>query len=313
MQLKILLKRRSNENIVLKKRLLKRGMAMSQLVVILLSIVSFVLIAFALKEQISKADKREAETICHSSISLRANAAFSVAKEDIRLTPVLCKTIDQKVDGNREEIKEQVANQMARCWWMFNEGRVEEALGNIDLVRAVLGTAKDNDCFLCHTSLIDVEEIDGGPISGRELWKYMKDTKYPQADVSYLDYIQSYGGPGQVAILNSIFPSTAYGIVFLSKNKERGSGNWLISIATSAVALGYAAAAAVCIASIGCGAALATVYAVTAISAESIAALTNPVLSELYESDERDVSVIVFDYLGSVEKRSCLVRTLGEP
>src|SRR3989338_5196085 len=137
----------------------KKGLAVSQLVVIMISLASFILLAYALREQISNADSREAEVLCHSSISLRANAQFSVGGEDVKLTPVLCKTIDKKVEGNREEIKEQLATMMARCWWMFNEGRVEEALSNAQLSRAVLGIPDANDCFLCYAAPIDEEEI----------------------------------------------------------------------------------------------------------------------------------------------------------
>ena len=204
----------------------KKGIAAGMLVTIMITIVAFMLIAGLIIRYTSKTDEKQAELLCHNSILLRAatmiNADGGLAKTEAKVIPVLCKTLDKKVEGDREEIKEQVAFNMARCWWMFNEGRYEEVMDN-GVYRKLTGLAKvNNDCFMCYTKMVKSDELKGQPITAPEMFAYMRDQNYPKLkNVTYLNYIQSYGGPGRIAVMDKIEDGKAYGIVFLSKNKDK--------------------------------------------------------------------------------------------
>ncbi|MEK6845177.1 MAG: hypothetical protein AABY26_00340, partial [Nanoarchaeota archaeon] len=152
----------------------KKAVAMGQLVIIVITVVGFLLLLGTINRVMAKSQDKEAEYLCHNSIALRMATTVNVEDTDIAFSPVLCKTIDKKIRGDREEIKEQMAYMMARCWWMFNEGRQDELFDSSSFVRELVGLDKSkNDCFLCYTAVIDEKEIPGGPIAPPELDSYL--------------------------------------------------------------------------------------------------------------------------------------------
>src|SRR3989338_5948729 len=234
----------------------KKSMEAAQLVAIMIVLVSFVLIAGTVTRFLAKANDKEAEALCHDSIALRARTQVNIESRaldaKIKTVPVLCKTIDKKITGNREEIKQQIADKIARCWWMFGEGKHEEILGNrVDLAPALLGTDNQpNKCFNCYTLLIDQDTIEGGnTIDSQELLRYMSTHTIPNTkDVPYLDYIQSYGGAGMLGsiIPQGIEPRNGYTVSILPKNKDKESINWVKAAGITtmvAVVIGTAACA----------------------------------------------------------------------
>ncbi len=245
----------------------KKGMEAGFLIAIIIVIASFVLIAGVLTKWLSSADEKEAERLCHDSIALRAATTINVNPEkkltdvisgELTLAPQLCKTIDKKVNGDREEVKKQIAEKIARCWWMFGEGRYEEILKdkNVDLTLLPgLFEFQDykNNCFNCYTILIDQDEIKGGPISGEELTRYLSTTPYRKVkDTSYLNYVQSSGGPGRVVITAppGILPRQAYSLSYMPKNKATDEGTFwkgAAQIGVGALALTALGAGAACI------------------------------------------------------------------
>ena len=194
-----------------------------------LLLISFFLIAGLLGQFASRTTDLEAELLCHTSIAQRARTAVQVGETsgfDLKLAPSLCRTIDAKVSGSREQVLRGVSDKMARCWWMFNEGRSDEILDSFSsdgYLRAlsVEGLGR-NDCFNCYSVLVDQKEIPGGPIEAAEINEYLRTNNYAKVNKTYLDYIQGYGGPGRVGFtVPEILPQHGYTISMMPKNKEQ--------------------------------------------------------------------------------------------
>jgi hypothetical protein len=178
----------------------KKGLTASFLVGLIITVVAFMVVAGLVFRFMASADDKEAELLCHDSIALRAATALQINQGDgadwhdmvqatIKTAPVLCKTIDIKLSGSREEIKRKFAEKIAKCWWMFGEGRYEEILdtGDFNVLPALLGTHNEpNKCFNCYNIMIDQDEIDGDgdykcadsdscPITMQEFGRYLWD------------------------------------------------------------------------------------------------------------------------------------------
>lgn len=279
--------------------------------IIISVLVGFVLIAMVIFGFQSKAEAKQKELLCKESIDWRAATTINAGGTDMRLMPPLCDTIDVEVTGSREEIKDQMAFLMSRCWYMFGEGKYEELLDNdIGGIRSVFAFDKvGNDCFLCYTAVIDQKKIDGGIISAKEMYDYLKDTDHRQIKgTTYLDYIQSNGGPGLAVVTDGIGAREAYGIVFMSKNKEmEGDSGWAY-LATAAAGIGVT----LCVASVICGGAVAVAGTIAAAATTLVASYGayTQFKAEYYGGD-RDVSAITFDHIKGIEAGGCAVRTLG--
>ena len=217
----------------------KKGIGMEFIVGTILVLISFFLIGGLLLRFTSKSSDAEAELLCHTSIAQRARTALnidwnagkdgiSLFKAQVKTIPPLCRTIDKKVSGAREKILQQVADNTARCWWMFGEGKYEELLdsANADVLPAIYGfeDAGPNKCFNCYTVLVDQNDLEGGPIGADEINQYMSSHIYGRVNKTYLDYIQGFGGPGRVVLtVPEISPREAYTISMMPKNKKEST------------------------------------------------------------------------------------------
>src|SRR3989338_7380504 len=74
----------------------------------------------------SPAEAAALDRTCHDSVWARAELAPTILDTKMHLSPLSCKTQEEKVTGGREQIKERMARMMSQCWWMFNEGRHDE-------------------------------------------------------------------------------------------------------------------------------------------------------------------------------------------
>ena len=180
----------------------KRGVVITTtLVKITVLLISFLLIAGSIARFASKVDEKESEAICRGSVDIRASSLTSakiagIEVEDIKTTPLLCKTIDKEISGDREEVMDKLAEMMTRCWWMFRLGKTE------DLFKSVPGTSRQNFGQVCYTALIKEIDDDRKYFTGDELLAYMADKKHKDMqDGSYLDYIQHGGGPGRILMI----------------------------------------------------------------------------------------------------------------
>ncbi len=214
-----------------------------QLVVIISVVVGLMLVSGAVMKAYARAQDKEPEVLCRNSVALRASTQLNInnalLEAQVKPVPILCKTVDVKIKGEREELKQQVAEKIAKCWQMFGEGRFEEPFKGqrVDVVPSLLGTAdQPNQCFNCYYLLVDQRTIKNEqgqnvPISAEELLQYMvaHHPTWVNESVNYLKYIQSYGGPGMmISILpQGIEPGKGYTISFLPKNTVEGRTNWV--------------------------------------------------------------------------------------
>lgn len=283
---------------------------MEQLVVIVLVIVSFMLIAGLIIRSMSNTDDKKDENLCKDSIVVRAATSVHVdagPEVDLKLAPYLCKTIDKKVSGDREEIKQQLANSMARCWWMFGEGRYEEIFDTLKV-----SDKSENKCFVCSTALINEDSFE--PISTQEFYRYLSNTKYPMVkDETYLEYIQQHGGPGAVHLLENIEPRKAYGISFLSKNKEvEATAGGAATKIGGGLAFGgtviAVAAATACTATVVCAVIAGTGVIIGGVFVGAGAADVKHVF---FDSAERSVSTVTLSSLDTAQQ-NCLRDLSGE-
>jgi len=175
----------------------KAELTNEQIVILIILIVSFaVLLFFLYKLNLGKTTSKE---VCHNSVMLKSST-ISKLKETVSLNcdrSYICITEDS--DGckemykpeivevkNLDEIYQKLADEMANCWWMFGEGRVDY-IGEDFFI-------KDNYCSVCSqilfdTSLNNIKGIDEEKISKDNLYDYMSKTKLPGKEITYLEYI----------------------------------------------------------------------------------------------------------------------------
>ncbi len=291
-------------------KLSKKGMEAGFLVILIITIASFMLIAGVVMRFMSSAEDKEAEILCHDSIILRAQSVVNIdapgADAEIKLVPPMCKTIDKKLKGDREKIKQQIADKIARCWWMFGEGKYEEILhgSKVKLLPEVFGfESLENKCFICYNLMIDPKEFDGDGISPDELMEYLYNTKSPYRNATYLNYLQESGGPGSLVFIVSgesggwdskIYPGNAYAISFAPKLKDAPSG-W-----KGVLKIGGAVAGAVVIGVATGGTGWIAMSGAVAIGALGASGANN-LKASIYS--ERDVSSIYIDDLKSAQQR----------
>jgi len=220
-------------------KLNKKGMEAGFLVALIITIVSGVLIGITVMKFSSSMDEKEAENLCHSTIALRAQTALNMNENSdeaaisaqVKAIPALCKTVDKTIKGNNEQIMEQMAQKIARCWWMFGEGRYDNILGrsSFKILPSVFGTNRQqNQCFNCYNLLIDQDSLEGGVISNIEFFNYLNTHNLPNLNLTYIEYIQQYGGPGMLVniIDQGIKPRGSYAISILPMNREESKTNW---------------------------------------------------------------------------------------
>lgn len=201
----------------------KKAQLEHKLVSIILIVITFVIIVGVVQRGFTKFKGKDSEIICQESIAARAAVAIQAGDAELKTFPLLCQTLDKDISGETEEVKEQLARSMARCWWMFGEGRYDDLSGGVDPLRVVGFESADNACFLCYSLVVPRESLTESAISKRDMLRYVSDTPYPQVvDKTYLEYIQTYGGPGNVLVGSDISGGEAYGIVFVAKGATGG-------------------------------------------------------------------------------------------
>ena len=300
----------------------KKGLGMEFIITTSLLLISFFLIAGLLGRFSSRTSDLEAELLCQTSVAQRAKTALNIDwkagglelfKAQVKTIPRLCRTIDKKVSGTREQILRQVADSMARCWRMFGEGRYEELLDDVkaDVFPQILGVGSGgNQCFNCYTILIDQNDISGGPIEAAEINDFLRSKTYAKVNKTYLDYIQSYGGPGRAVItLPEILPNQAYTVSMMPKNKEVGESEFWKGVgfvsAGTAVLVGVAGGG-LCILATGgaCAVPILATFAKIGITGTLLVSTAAgagqyvgymKILSTMYS--ERDVSSVYFGFL----------------
>jgi len=173
----------------------KKGeLTTQQIVILIILIVSFIIILlfiFLLKPG-NIADKE----ICHNSVVMRGN---SILPTDI--VPIDCKTkyICISKDGScekmtkpeivkvkeKEEVYEILAENMADCWWMFGEGKIDYV--GKDMIPG-------RYCSICTQIAFDdsiVEVFGSGSIDKKEFYNYLASTEISDSGLTYLEYLNA--------------------------------------------------------------------------------------------------------------------------
>ncbi|MFH1682957.1 MAG: hypothetical protein ABIA37_04120 [Candidatus Woesearchaeota archaeon] len=262
----------------------KKGMSAEFIVGAIITLAAFVLITLAIRGFIDKAESKEVEIICHDSVALRSAASISLGGlENAKLAPLLCKTQDRKISGTEEEVQKQMAEMIARCWWMFNAGMTE------DLLTTLPGLGGNNQGFVCYTALVEGSKEFSAGNKIIDFNDFLRKEKYAQTNITYLNYVQyAAGGPGRIVMLleNGIIqPNHAYEIAFIEKNSDKNS--WIGTAITGAGAA--AAITGVIIFSVGTGGLGAAALAVAGVAGTAVG--TEIQFDQMFK--ETDVSTVM--------------------
>lgn len=170
----------------------KKGeLTTQQIVLLIILIASFVVILFFIF-QLNLGKTTEQET-CHNSVVQRGSGILP--KESI---PLNCKTqyICISKDGSCEKVTSPqiekvnsinetykvLAEQMADCWWMFGEGKLNY-IGD--------GFTSSLYCSLCSQISFDdsITFFPNSEINKNNFYNYLSSTNAPGKEVSYLEYM----------------------------------------------------------------------------------------------------------------------------
>lgn len=179
----------------------KKGeLTTQQIIVLVVAIVSFAVILFFLFRL--NLGQTTNEELCHNSVVTRGSAV--VPSEAVPLNchrKYLCITEDGTCEGLTrpeiekvsllDEIYQVLADEMANCWWMFGEGRVNYVGDDL---------SHNNYCSVCSQVYFDdsLESIVGENIGKDGLYNFLESNKIDETN-SYIEYL--FGGKD---VLNSI-------------------------------------------------------------------------------------------------------------
>ncbi len=163
-------------------------MIFNQTLQIVIWVIGFLIILSVIFSFIDSGDDATRESTCRSSIMLSENTKVETLLVDFS-TPKICKPPSEieVIDGEREEIKYQISELAAKCWWMWLEGEVS------NIFDAKKNTEK---CAICYYFTIE-QKLDEGErtqktfldepninqrseenITMAELYNYMMSTTY---------------------------------------------------------------------------------------------------------------------------------------
>ena len=185
----------------------KKGeLTTQQIVTIIILIVSFAVILFFLSRlNLGETGNKQ---ICHNSVLLKSKTAGFGGRLDCRTSYLCisgggkCETLNPtetiRVNPNKKsEIMEAIAKEMADCWWMFGEGK-------IDYVSAFDGETriikKNVVCGVC--SIVEFDPIIQGKreeITYGELMEHLEKNK--RGEENYLKYLYNVPSWGKIGIM----------------------------------------------------------------------------------------------------------------
>jgi len=172
----------------------KKGeLTTQQIIILIVLLISFIVILYFLfRLNIGKSSEEE---ICHNSIVMKGNPILS--KGDVSINckrAYVCLSKDgsceamtnpeiKKVGDNPEETYKVLADEMAGCWWMFGEGKINYVGKDF----------KENFyCSICSqlafdNSLSDIEEFNES-LDERVFYKYLEENEISEGQ-TYLNYL----------------------------------------------------------------------------------------------------------------------------
>jgi len=138
--------------------------------------------------------------LCHNSVVQRGSAVTA------NIVPLNCKTHYLCISANNEcedarmpnpddvvtvksedEIYHALAEEMADCWWMYGEGKIDY-LGEADVTKNLY-------CSVCSSVIFDksVSQKIGTPLNQFQLKSYLTNNYMPNTEKTYLQYL--YNNP----------------------------------------------------------------------------------------------------------------------
>jgi len=172
-----------------------------QIVLIIILIASFIVILFFLF-RLGLGEKSE-EQLCHNSVLQKASVFSDAPLQCYR--NYVCITKDgsceelvkpEKIKATSlDEVYGALANEMADCWWMFGEGKVEYVGKDV---------THNNYCSICSqiyfdNSLEDIEGVKDKKISKDELYDYLTKNNYSK-EQTYSQYLM---GTNDLSLIKS--------------------------------------------------------------------------------------------------------------
>lgn len=176
-----------------------------QIVILVILIVSFAVILIFLF-LLNPGDTTEKE-VCYNSVVMKSVPGSSLAGSLNCKRDYICITKDGSCEGltkpevievkNLDEVYYTLSEQMADCWWMFGEGKIDYV--GKDYFK------KDNYCSICDQvlfddSLRDLEGVKDDKISKDALYDYMGKTKVKGKEITYSKYIYGTDNINQIKV-----------------------------------------------------------------------------------------------------------------
>ena len=175
----------------------KRGeMTSQQIVILIILIASFAVILFFLF-RLNLGSETEKE-VCHNSVVARGSAVIptEAVPLDCKRSYVcitedgscesMTKPIKKKVE-TKEDIYDALAVEMADCWWMFGEGKVNYV--GEDVIPGMY-------CSICSQIAFDDsvnDIIESGELDKKEFYQHLYEKNMSSGDETYLEYLGLVG------------------------------------------------------------------------------------------------------------------------
>ena len=176
------------------KKSKKAELTTQQIVILIVLIMSFVVILYFLfRLNLGESSEKE---ICYNSVVMKGNPVLS--KGDVSLNcqrTYVCLSKDgscesmtnpniKKVGENPNETYRILADEMADCWWMFGEGKIDY-IKDKPLER--------NYCSICtqlafDESMKEIEEFNSGKIDKDKFYDYLAETQMSEGGETYAEY-----------------------------------------------------------------------------------------------------------------------------
>lgn len=201
------------------------------LVATVITILGFLVIGGVLMRSFSKGDEKQQEILCQSSVTARMATAVDVSGTEVRVLPPLCTTIDKEISGSKEEVQRQIAEKMARCKWMFGEGRYDE-----DLFRTITIFGGEGHCFQCYSMYVKEITEDGQDVAvtPNEFADFLRTKELLNEKTTYLDKLQAYDSYTAMALTpEGIAANRGYAIAFKPVRNECPEC-WITNLGASA-------------------------------------------------------------------------------
>jgi hypothetical protein len=163
-----------------------------QIVLLIILLISFVVIIFLLFRL--NPGKNTTAEVCHNSVVMRGTSIPDAAIPLKCSRTYVCLTKDGSCErmtkpdikkvSTEEEIYNALAEEMANCWWMFGEGKIDYIGKN--------WFKKDNYCSICSQIGFDnsVKEISGigEEIDKDKFYDYLSKTPMEAGGINYAEY-----------------------------------------------------------------------------------------------------------------------------